>query len=44
MKGSDAKENESPALAMANLVIDDKGKRAKFIDAARALGHEGLKG
>ena len=38
-----ARAIESPALAKANLVIDDKGKRAKEIAAARALGPKLLK-
>lgn len=40
----DAKETETPASALANQVIDDKGKHAKLNDAARAQGQAGLKG
>ncbi len=39
-----AKDIETPAHAQRDQVIDDKGKRANLIDAARAQGQAGLKG
>ncbi len=38
-----AKDIAMPANAQRDLVIDDKGKHAKNIAAARALGHEELR-
>jgi hypothetical protein len=39
-----ARDLETPAPAQRDQVIDDKGKHARSIVAARALGQENLKG